>query len=266
MKKNRKKADDQDIDLVFMGETLDTNEKIIAELNLFLPWYTNHLHETPDVTIDEAVKLFAHTRPWGAPFKSSLVADMRALLFVFYSIFDTPEDSPYKAEIDSTDFGKRLKVYEECEQRRQHDPNRREVSLDQFIKATKLQAQWDNAYGAEWEQISKRQFDFKQITDFLDRAEPDFKRLKEAFGVKLCKAKRCLNLVPIGRTDREYCSEGCRRTDKSRRWRENNPDKKIEATKRYGAKKIHEKDGITETEYELLKRVKRSQESKKNRA
>lgn len=247
------KIEHQKEELIFYGETLNNPKKIIKERNLLLKWFLNQTYQNPDLTINKAVLLFAKERPWGNK-KSSLASDLKALYFAFLSIFSDPTGTPsYEDEVSKTDFGERLKIYQEYyDHLKYHPEDAVYVSKEQFEKTVRLQSEWDTSFGKEFEELIKTNFTNKHFANFYERAEPLFKQLKRAYSEKVCEAHGCMDEIPIGRKDRKHCCEKCRQAEKSRRFRENNPDVKREADKKYWATVKHDEDGITENDYQTL--------------
>lgn len=69
----------------------------------------------------------------------------------------------------------------------------------------------------------------------LEQAQPSFikahKDYLSALGFKPCESRDCTKYLE-GR-QRKYCGESCREKEKSRRWREKNPEKKEKSNLKY---------------------------------
>lgn len=238
IKKKRKKEtkEPQETEsLFFLGDKLNTPDLILQEKAKFQNWFIKKQYENPEMTFDQRLIQFAQKRSWGrGKCTESTTRDLMALRYAYLNIFNEATESytdPLSKEILGEERASILQKYYENPE--YHPADVRYVSKEQFLEAVRLQFKWNSSFGKEWEGISKTPFDYKTIADFLDRAEPLWKQLKKAEGTILCQTKRCLNPVPIGRQDKKYCSDQCRKINKSRKWRENNPEKKFEADVKY---------------------------------
>jgi ribosome-binding factor A len=88
---------------------------------------------------------------------------------------------------------------------------------------------------AYMEQTSNSTERDNRTIDFLEK----HKSLLRAYGLRPCEANDCLLYLEKGQL--KYCSKSCRDKQRSRNWRQENPDKKAISNKKYLNKYYTEK-------------------------
>ncbi len=114
----------------------------------------------------------------------------------------------------------------------------RELSGEEEEKTIiRLIHKWDETFGKEWETIERPSG--KEVNEFIKRAKPTFKKLHEAYGLKLCEAALCMKIVPLGRD--KFCSDAC--AERNRKGKYKKKKRKTDGKKRdiQGAKKVFHK-------------------------
>lgn len=159
------------------------------------------------------------------------------------------DDPPYST------IDERLTLYEDYEKFIENKKYRNawgkriKCSKEQLEEVLKLQAEWDNSSGKKYEALVKRKHSLDDMRMFFEEAEPLYKKLMTAYGIRVCAAKGCWIEIPEGSNLRQkYHSKACSQRERDRKSCEKNPEtKKLSNIKSY-TKIGLEKAGINDNE------------------
>lgn len=217
-------------DCIVFGETIDTEEKIKREANAF----RRFLEKNQKKITFELMCLFARKKNWvlnslGEPY----VSDIMALLSCFeveYGFGRHVSSKIRKYLFNSDGEQTRETIIEEIIRKNEEETIKQGGKI---VDARELEA------------VHKKREDAVKVlhnstnNSELEAAKFDYIKAQKEFlttlGCKPCGARDCTQYIKNRKSTAKYCSDACRRKERSRRWRAKNPEKKIMANQKYTA-------------------------------